>query len=221
VNKKIILSLFLVLGLVGMAMAEGTKPIQLSLFNPIQMVPEAESIGGVSLGLLYTVNQNVTGFSLTLGVNRAKGDVKGVAWGLGNWVDGLFYGWQDGLVSRVGGRFVGLQEGWVAITQGDLTGAQCGLVTWTDGYVHGAQLGIFNYTVGRFIGAQLGAVNVVKGDFSGASLGIVNYVEGTAKGLQLGLVNHAKSLNGLQIGLANYNGNKKPMEFMVLANWSF
>jgi hypothetical protein len=41
------------------------------------------------------------------------------------------------------------------------------------------------------------------------------------RGLQFGFVNYTKSLDGLQIGLGNYNGNKKPMEFMVLANWSF
>lgn len=235
-SRKLILSALIVLSLVGMAMAEDAKPLQLALFNPVQMVPETKSIAGVSLGLIYTVNKDVTGFSLTiLGVNRATGDVKGVEWGLGNWVDGFCYGWQDGFLNRVGTRFVGFQDGLVNITQGDLTGVQLGAVNWTDGFVHGTQMGIFNYSVGRFIGFQGGLVNVAKGEFSGAALGIVNYAEGPVKGFQggivnsagemhgfqLGLVNYTKSLDGLQIGLCNYNGNKKPMEFMVLVNWSF
>ena len=235
-SRKLILSVLLVLGLVGMLRAEDTKPVQLAVFNPVQMVPEKESIKGLSLDLIYVVNKDVTGFSWTFfGVNEATGDVKGVALGLGNWVEGYFYGWQGGIVDYVGSRFVGLQSGILNVTKGDFTGAQLGIVNWAEGFVHGAQAGIFNYSTGRFIGAQLGAVNMAKGEFSGAALGIVNYAEGSVKGFQggivnsaaemhgfqLGLVNYTKSLDGLQIGLANYNGNKEPLEFMVFVNWSF
>lgn len=236
-GKKLILSILLVLGLVGMVRAEDTtKPVQLALFNPVQLVPENESIKGISLGLIYAANKDVTGFSwVFFGVNKATGDVKGVELGLGNWVEGLFNGWQDGFVNYTGTRFVGLQSGIVSVTKGDFTGAQLGAVNWAEGFVHGTQMGLFNYSIGRFIGFQGGAVNVAKGEFSGAALGIVNYAEGSVKGFQggivnsagqmhgfqLGLVNYTKSLDGLQIGLCNYNGNKKPMEFMVLANWSF
>jgi len=236
VNKRLILSALLVLSLVGTAMAGEAKPIQLALFNPVQMVPAEESIKGVSLGLIYAVNQDVTGLSFVFfGVNEAKGNTKGVEFGLGNWVEGFSHGWQAGFVNRVGSRFVGLQSGILDIVKGDLTGAQLGMVNWAEGYVHGAQAGIFNYSTDRFIGAQLGAVNMAKGEFSGAALGIVNYAEGPVRGfqggivnsaaemhgLQLGLVNYTKSLDGLQIGLANYNGNKDPLEFMVFVNWSF
>ena len=234
--KRVILSVLLVLSLAGVLNAEPAKPVQLAVFNPMQIVPETESIKGVSLGLIYAANMDVTGFSwVFLGVNKATGDVKGVGLGLGNWVEGFFNGWQAGFVNHTGTRFVGLQSGIVNITKGDLTGAQLGLVNWTDGFVHGAQAGIFNYSVGRFVGFQGGLVNVAKGEFSGAALGVVNYAEGAVKGfqagivnsaaemhgLQLGLVNYTKSLDGLQIGLANYNGNKEPLEFMVFVNWSF
>lgn len=236
VNKKLILSVFFVLSLVITVMAAEAKPVQLALFNPVQMVPESESIKGVSLALIYASNQDVTGLDFVFfGVNEVKGEGKGVGLGLGNWVEGLFHGWQAGFVNRVGARFVGLQSGMLDITIGDLTGAQMGMVNWTEGFVHGAQAGIFNYSTGRFIGAQLGAVNMAKGEFSGAALGIVNYAEASVKGfqggivnsagemhgLQLGLVNYTKNLDGLQIGLANYNGNKEPLEFMVFVNWSF
>ncbi len=142
-SKKLILSALLVLGLVGMVMAEEPKPVQLAVFNPVQMVPKTESIKGVSLGLIYAANKDVTGFSFVLlGVNEVTGDGKGVQWGLGNWVDGLFYGWQDGFVNHAGTRFIGFQDGVVNVTEGDLTGVQLGAVNWTEGYVHGAQAGV-------------------------------------------------------------------------------
>jgi hypothetical protein len=79
--KKI--AALLVIGLLattGLVHAEA-KPVQLSLFNPIQMVPESESIKLLSLNLLYVVNQDVTGLSISFpGVNRAKGNVQGVQW---------------------------------------------------------------------------------------------------------------------------------------------
>lgn len=235
-SRKLVLSVLLVLGLVSVLRAEDAAPLQLSIFSPMQMVPENESIKGISLDLIYVVNRDVTGFSYTFfGVNKATGNVMGVEWGLGNWVDGFFYGWQDGIVNRSGARVVGLQQGLVNIAKGDLTGVQFGGVSWAEQFVHGVQAGIFNYSTGRFIGLQGGIVNVSKGQFSGAALGIVNYAEGSVKGfqggivnsaaemhgLQLGLVNYTKSLDGLQIGLCNYNGNKEPLEFMVFVNWSF
>ena len=101
--KKLILSALLVLSLVGMVRAEESKPLQLALFNPCQLVPENESIKGASLGLIYAANKDVTGLSFVFfGVNKATGDVQGVEWGLGNWVEGSLYGWQGGFVDRVG-----------------------------------------------------------------------------------------------------------------------
>lgn len=219
---------------VGTVLAE--KPVQLSVFNPVQLVPETESIGGLSLNLIYVVNQDVTGLSISFpGVNRAKGNVKGVQWGLGNWVDGDTFGWQAGAVNRTGARFVGLQDGWVSITEGDFTGLQGGLVAWTEGFFHGWQSGFVTYNAGRFVGLQSGFVNISKGEASGVELGAVNWAEGSFKGLQAGFFNYAnevhgvqfgfgnvtKSLDGVQIGLGNYNGKKEPFEFLPIVNWSF
>jgi hypothetical protein len=235
-GKRILLALLIVLAITGVVFAQGTKPIQLSVFNPVQMVPESESIKGVSLDLFYTVNQDFTGFGLSfLGVNQANGNTAGVQWGLGNWDKGYVHGWQAGIVNYARERFVGFQEGWVNVTEGDFTGVQMGLVNWTEGYFHGWQAGAFNYTVGRFVGLQSGWINMSKGQSSGVNLGLVNFAEGSftgfqwgafnyaaqMHGFQLGIVNWTKSLDGLQIGLGNYNGNKKPLEFMIIANWSF
>jgi hypothetical protein len=43
------------------ARAEEAKRIQLSLFEPVQLVPAAKSVSGLSLALLYSKNANVTG----------------------------------------------------------------------------------------------------------------------------------------------------------------
>ena len=48
------------------------NPIQLALFNPIQIVPEGESVNGIRLNLIYTKNANVTGFDMGL-VNQTTG----------------------------------------------------------------------------------------------------------------------------------------------------
>ncbi len=207
VKKVLVIVLLVLIVAPQFARAEEAKPVQFAVFNPVQLVPEQESIAGVRLSLFYTVNKDVTGLSLVwLGVNRSTGDVNGVEIGLGNWAEGAAYGGQIGIVNHAGNRFVGLQYGMVNITEGDLTGLQWGLVNCAGGFMHGAQYGV---------------VNISKGQSAGLDLGIVNYNEGSFKGLQIGIVNYTKSLDGIQIGLGNYNGNKKPMEFMPIVNWSF
>jgi hypothetical protein len=42
------------------------KPIQLALFNPVQIAPEESSIIGVRLSLLYGKNANMNGLQLGL-----------------------------------------------------------------------------------------------------------------------------------------------------------
>ncbi len=223
-GKRILVLVLALLSLIAIpwfAGAKEAKPVQLAVFNPVQLVPEEDSIKGVRLSLFYTINKNVTGLSLVwLGVNRATGDVNGVEIGLGNWVEGSSYGGQVGILNRAGKRFVGLQYGMANVVEGDLSGIQWGLVNWTEGFMHGFQAGVVNVSKGQSIGAELGVVNYSEGSFKGFQGGFVNYAS-EMHGLQLGLFNYTKSLDGLQIGLGNYNGNKKPLEFMVLVNWSF
>ena len=220
-RNVLILAVLCVVMLPLSARAEGAKPLQLAVFNPIQLVPEDESIKGLRLSLFYTLNKDVTGLSLVwLGVNRATGDVRGVELGLGNWVEGSSYGLQGGLVNYTGDRCVGVQYGAANVVGGDFTGLQWGFVNWTEGFMHGMQAGIGNISKGPSVGMDWGLVNYSEKSFKGFQGGLINYA-GEMHGLQLGLVNYTKSLDGIQIGLANYNGNKDPLEFMVLVNWSF
>ncbi|MCX5700362.1 MAG: hypothetical protein NTZ63_02315 [Candidatus Omnitrophica bacterium] len=235
---KKILGIFLVFLFcaTGLVFAEGRKPVQFSIFSPIQIFRAKDSIGGLRFNLIYGDNKNMSGITLSTGWNNTSGDMKGVELGAVNWTDGVSYGWRNSLINYTGKRFVGLDIGAVNIVKGDATGVELGIGNWNWGFFHGYQGGVINYADNRFVGWQDAVVNLTKGDCSGLQTGVVNYVGSSMTGLQLGLLwNYAKqmnglqvgffngsdSLNGVQIGLINYNGNCDPMEGMVFVNWSF
>ena len=120
------------------------NPIQLSLFNPIQIVPENESVSGIRLNLIYTKNVNVTGLDWGL-VNKTTGKQLGVQWGFVNLTDGGFTGWQSGAVNITYGSSVGLQTSWV---------------NYHGGYFNGLQFSLVNYTA-TLKGLQLGLINII------------------------------------------------------------
>lgn len=124
-------------------------PIQLSLVNPIQIVPETQSISGFRFNLIYGKNANVSGLDLGL-VNQTTGKELGVQWGAVNLTDGGFTGWQDGFAN---------------ITKGMSVGLQTGGVNYHDGHFNGLQLAIVNYAA-TLKGLQLGLINIIgKGGF--------------------------------------------------------
>lgn len=118
------------------------NPVQLSLFNPIQIVPDNESVSGIRLNLIYTSNVNVTGFDWGL-VNRTTGKQLGVQWGGVNLTDGGFTGWQAGFVNISKGSSVGLQTSWVNYHQGHFNGLQFSIVNYA-ATLKGLQLGLIN-----------------------------------------------------------------------------
>jgi len=120
------------------------KPIQLSLFNPIQIFPESSSIAGLRFNLIYGKNANVTGFDIGL-VNQSTGIQKGVQWGALNLTDGGMVGWQDGLVN---------------ITKGSSVGLQTAAVNYHQGHFNGLQISIVNYSA-TLKGLQIGLINII------------------------------------------------------------
>ncbi len=121
------------------------KPIQLSLFNPIQIVPEGSPIKGVRLSLLYGRNTTVTGFD----------------WGLvSHTTTGLSKGVQFGLVGIVDADYLGFQSTVVNITKGNFEGFQWGVVNYAN-HANGFQLGLVNYAV-TMKGLQIGLINIIK-----------------------------------------------------------
>lgn len=121
------------------------KPIQISLFNPIQVFPENTSITGIRLNLIYGKNQNVSGLD----------------WGLVNSTTGKQLGVQFGFVNLVDNGFLGLQDGFVNVTDGKFEGLQWGFVNYHKGKVSGVQLGFVNYA-GSMYGLQIGLINIIK-----------------------------------------------------------
>lgn len=118
------------------------NPIQLALFNPIQIVPENESVSGLRLNLIYTKNANVTGLDLGL-VNETTGKQLGVQWGFVNLTDGGFSGWQAGSVNITKGSSVGLQTGWVNYHESNFNGLQISIVNYS-ATLKGLQIGLIN-----------------------------------------------------------------------------
>ena len=125
------------------------KPIQLSLFNPVQIVPEDQSVKGFRFNLIYGKNAAVTGLDI----------------GLVNITTALETGIQLGLVSVTDGGFVGWQANFASISKGDSKGVQWSSVNYHEGHFHGLQVAFVNYT-DTMKGIQLGLINIInKGGF--------------------------------------------------------
>ena len=140
------------LGLTTLLLSVGTasssaqdRPIQLALFNPIQIFPEQESITGLRLNLIYSRNKTVSGLDVGL-VNHITG--------------GPSVGLQWSLVGIVDGDFTGLQVGMVNLTKGKSEGLQWGFYN-SGGHVSGVQIGIVNVTDTMY-GLQIGLINVIR-----------------------------------------------------------
>lgn len=121
------------------------KPIQLSLFTPVQIFPEETPIAGVRLSLFYGRSVSVSGLDLGLVNHTTAGTSKGVQWGLVGLADANFTGWQDNFVN---------------VTRGDFEGFQWGFVNYAR-HASGFQLGFVNYA-GTMKGLQIGLVNIIK-----------------------------------------------------------
>jgi hypothetical protein len=145
-RKRIFASLaVLLITLVSVPAMAAEKPIQLSLFTPIQLFSEDTPISGIRLNLIYGRNVSVTGLDWGLVNHTTTGNFTGVQFGFVGLADSDFLGWQDNGINIVKGNFEGLQ--W-------------GLVNYAN-YAHGIQLGFVNYAV-SMKGLQIGLVNIIK-----------------------------------------------------------
>jgi hypothetical protein len=143
--KKLFGSLLLILTIIfAVTSTAQEKPIQLSLFNPIQIFPESSSVAGLRFNLIYGKNANVTGLDLGL-VNQTTGTQTGVQWGFVNLNDNGFKGWQAGFVS---------------VTKGSSIGLQTAAVNYHLGHFNGLQFSIVNYAA-TLKGLQIGLINII------------------------------------------------------------
>jgi hypothetical protein len=128
-------------------------PIQLSLTPDIALQPRTTIINGLALNIWGENPQH----GLALGIiNGSTGDSAGFSWGIVNY-DEKYHGVQWGAVNVSRQEFVGWQRGFVNFDQGIFTGFQDGLLNMSEethglqlGFVnyaqqlHGVQIGIVN-----------------------------------------------------------------------------
>ena len=143
-TQKIILSVAVLILVLPFAGAAQSKPINVALFNPVQIFPEDNSITGLRINLIYGKNVSMTGLD----------------WGLVNDVGtGGFTGLQWGIVNLSDGDVAGMQGGWVNYDKKNVEGFQYGWFNRGD-YVNGFQLGLVNYAE-TMKGLQIGIVNFI------------------------------------------------------------
>lgn len=136
------------------------KPVQLALFNPVQIFDENTSITGLRLNILYGKNARVSGVDLGLVNHITSGVSKGVQFGLVGIVEAGYMGWQDNAVNITKGSFEGLQWG-VVNYGGNTSGVQLGFVNYSAS-VSGVQFGFVNYAGNMKKGLQIGLINIIR-----------------------------------------------------------
>lgn len=146
-NKKHLLRWILLLGLFVSftALQAVEKPVQLSLFAPVQLFPEETSIKGVRFNLLYGKNTSVYGLDFGLVNHTTSGKTTAVQFGFLGIADADFFGWQDNHIN---------------ITKGNFEGLQSGVINYAN-QMNGVQFGFVNYA-GTMNGLQIGLINIIK-----------------------------------------------------------
>lgn len=212
-------------------MADGTTPIQISIWSPIQVFPRDWDVVGFRYGGFYSRNRHVYGLDIGF-VNRADASSGGIQLGLFNTVSVLkggdfcaesyarfdyarsdkrpahYTGMQLGLFLNSADEMRGLQSAWGndAFT---IKGVQLALCNFCyDG--SGVQIALVGQNAfGDFIGAQIGAINMTFGEMHGFQFGALNFADlmnladKEMHGLQFGILNGAGRMHGLQFGILN------------------
>ena len=180
-----------------------TTPVQIALFNPVQIFPEQTKVEGVRIDLLYGVNS----------------ELSGVDWGLANRTIGTTTGMQIGAFPfggvNITGNLEGVQLGglWggVNIAHAEVTGLQFAGILWgfnRAGSLHGGQI------AGVFAG-----INIADST-DGFQLATLYNQATRMHGLQLGLVNVCRQASGVQIGLVNVI-RQSELPFLPIVNARF
>ena len=139
---RVMLLGFAVMSLLSPASAQ-TKPINIALVSPIQIIPPDVAISGFRWNIIYGKNSAMTGLDIGI-ANHVAGPMKGVQFGWFNQTETMV-GWQDGIVNYTKAEFEGFQSGGVNYA----------------GRINGLQLGLVNYAE-RANGVQLGLINIIK-----------------------------------------------------------
>ena len=166
----LVVFMILCFSLTSFAQSE-VKPIQLSLWNTVQLEDASTSIHGVRIAL-YGENEDVYGLDCGL-VLKVNGDMIGYQSGFVNLVEGDVKGLHQGYLNMVGGDFLGWQQGTVNFVKGQTIGLQTGLFNSSND-LRGVQFGLVNMT-GTLYGLQIGLVNINNSGIPHESLPLINY----------------------------------------------
>jgi hypothetical protein len=116
--------------------------VNLSVFPPIATAKENDSVTAFRFNLIYGKNASVRVVDLGLVNHTTTGLSKGFGWGLVNYAEADFRGFQLGTVNVVGGGFEGFEWGFVNYAQ-NARGLQLGVVNCAQ-TLHGLQIGLVN-----------------------------------------------------------------------------
>jgi len=148
------------------------EPLQLALFNPLQLRSEEEAIDVLRLSLIYGRNISVRGLDVGLVSHSTGGESKGVQFGGVGYIEGDFIGWQDTAINVVQGNFKGFQSG-LYNGAASAEAFQLGVINRA-GDASGFQLGLVNYAESMY-GLQIGLVNIIRSKPSLPFFPIVNW----------------------------------------------
>ena len=118
------------------------KPVQIALFNPVQIFPSETAITGVRLNLLYGSNAAVNGLDIGIVNRTTENQSVGVQWGILGISERGFKGFQANSVNITYDDFIGLQIGFVNAVE-DGNGLMIGVINFAK-RMYGVQIGIFN-----------------------------------------------------------------------------
>ncbi len=133
-----------------------SRPVQIAIFTPIQILPETDFIEGFRFNFIYGRNKSITGLDVGFVNHLTKGLSQGVQLGFVNIVEGDYLGWQYGFAN---------------LTKFNFDGFQSGIFNYAK-KMRGVQLGIVNY-VGTLNGLQIGLVNINEENYDYPVLPIV------------------------------------------------
>jgi hypothetical protein len=195
------------------------RPVQIAIFNPVQLIDENKDIAGLRITLIYGKNTGVGGLDVGLGVNSSDNFTGIQIAGIMNNSAPDRYPRDNGVTFVKGIQIAGLGN-----TADNLYGIQLG--GFGNGVTHvavGIQVGLVGNVVTSIKGIQIAGIynfNYPKNSsVSGIQIGAFNYAENVT-GLQIGLLNECINLKGLQIGLINHIVNGR-FPFLPIINAQF
>lgn len=207
----------------------GWTPLQLSIWNPVQLFGENRDVYGLRTSIFNGKNRDMYGLAFDLFTGSARNIYGFQIQGLGNTI---YHGFGNNKITSEVGSVTGMQIGIgcvallaiypiVCVNSADsINGFQVGIVGNEANKVSGFQIGGIVNLAKDVTGMQIGCVNVVK-DLGGFQIAAMMNGSDNIKGVQIGVMANIvnNDMEGLQIsGIANGAGNVYGLEISPIMN---